>query len=220
MESWDPIWDNVFANQEWGKYPSESLIQFIARNYYKANRPRVKILEVGCGTGANIWFISREGFDTYGIDASKVAIDIAVSRLQREGLSASLSIGDISILPYEDNFFDAVIDNQCLYTNNQENTRRILQEIRRVLKPQGKLYSRTFSDKMYLGKTYDEIGLLEFNNVSDGPLSGKGFIRLSNKASIHDIYGSVFTIESIDSLDYTSHNEQIHISDYVILAVK
>ena len=32
--SWDPVWENVFQNQSWGKYPSENLVRFVARNFY------------------------------------------------------------------------------------------------------------------------------------------------------------------------------------------
>jgi ubiquinone/menaquinone biosynthesis C-methylase UbiE len=123
--SWDNVWDDVFANQEWGKYPSESLIQFIARNYYKLDRKTVRILEVGCGTGANVWFVAREGFAAYGIDGSAIAINKAAKRMSDEGIgNVSLVVGDIIKLPYEDNFFDAVIDNECIYSNNKSTQAR------------------------------------------------------------------------------------------------
>ena len=61
--SWDNIWDEVFRSQPWGKYPSEDVIRFVARNFYKApDRSSVKILEVGCGPGANLWYIAKERF--------------------------------------------------------------------------------------------------------------------------------------------------------------
>ncbi|EDP6584064.1 class I SAM-dependent methyltransferase, partial [Campylobacter jejuni] len=28
------IWENIFSQKEWGKYPSENLIRFIAKNFY------------------------------------------------------------------------------------------------------------------------------------------------------------------------------------------
>jgi len=30
---WDKIWDKVFTEHEWGRYPAENLIRFIANNY-------------------------------------------------------------------------------------------------------------------------------------------------------------------------------------------
>ena len=54
---WDKGWDKLFSNNEWGKYPGEELIRFIARNYYGvSDRSKVNILEVGCGVGANLWY--------------------------------------------------------------------------------------------------------------------------------------------------------------------
>jgi len=45
---WDKTWDNVFLKKEWGKYPPEELIRFIARNFYEVkNRKKVRILDMG-----------------------------------------------------------------------------------------------------------------------------------------------------------------------------
>ena len=57
---WNSGWNKVFKNSDWGKYPGEELVRFIARKYYDVpNRKVIKILELGCGTGANIWFMAR-----------------------------------------------------------------------------------------------------------------------------------------------------------------
>lgn len=121
MNSWDSNWEKIFKAQEWGKYPSENLIQFVARNFYKKNRAEVKLLEVGCGTGANIWYMSREGFNVSGIDGSDTAIKIAQERMKNENLNARLIVGDIISLPFDNMEFDAIIDNECLYSNNEQN---------------------------------------------------------------------------------------------------
>lgn len=49
MKSFCETWEKIHKEQEWGKYPSESVIRFIARNYYKTKRENVKILDFGCG---------------------------------------------------------------------------------------------------------------------------------------------------------------------------
>ena len=74
---WNRGWDNIFKKNKWGKYPDMSVIRFIANKYKKKDKKRLKILEVGCGTGANLSFFIEEGFNTYGIDGSKVAIKLA-----------------------------------------------------------------------------------------------------------------------------------------------
>lgn len=51
MKSFDNVWEEIHATQEWGKYPSEPVIRFMARNYYKKDRKSIKVLDFGCGGG-------------------------------------------------------------------------------------------------------------------------------------------------------------------------
>lgn len=216
-KSWDPIWDNVFENQNWGKYPSESLIRFVARNYYSKNRGTIKILEIGCGPGANIWYLSREGFAAYGIDGSEIAIQQAQERMNTEGLKADLMTGDILELPYANETFDAVIDVECLYANSLHNASKILEEVSRVLKNNGQLYSRTFSTNMYIGQSTDQK---EFAEVVDGPMANKGFTRLMNPEDIRNLYSPLFKIKSIDLEEATQNNGETITSEHVIICQK
>lgn len=218
--SWDPIWERVFSEQPWGKYPGESLIRFIARNFYKLKRSEVKILEVGFGTGANIWYLAKEKFDAYGIEGSETGVKLAHERLHEEGLKATLVVGDIINLPYEGNFFDAVIDNECIYSNSIVNSHLIFKEINRVLKPQGKFYSRTFSTSQFIGKNYNILAENEYTNIKEGPMAGKGFVRLTPKEEVPAIYGTHFNILSIDELETTSDNGKIRTSELIIIAEK
>jgi ubiquinone/menaquinone biosynthesis C-methylase UbiE len=219
-KSWDSTWEKVYSESSWGKYPGESLIQFIARNFYKRNRSEVKILEIGCGSGANIWFIAREQFLTFGIDGSESAIKHAQRRLEEDKLIADLVVGDIVSLPYLDATFDAVLDCECLYANNLENTDKILSEINRVLKPDGLFYSRTLSEKMYIGMSNRCVGEKSYIDISDGPIAGKGFARLMDMGDIINIYGNRFEIISIDKLEYTQFNMEQTISEYIIICKK
>ena len=56
----DRAWEEIFRSREWGKYPPEHLVRFIAGNFYGVpNRGAVGLLEIGCGPGANAWFMAR-----------------------------------------------------------------------------------------------------------------------------------------------------------------
>ena len=76
-KTFDKAWEKVHREREWGKYPSEDIIRFVARNYYRENRTEIKILDIGCGQGANTWYLAKEGFQTYGFYGSESAINKA-----------------------------------------------------------------------------------------------------------------------------------------------
>lgn len=220
---WDKGWDKLFSENEWGKYPSEELIRFIARNFYKSPiRSEIKILEVGCGTGANIWFFSREGFTSYGIDGSEVAIKKAKHYLKEDSLSANLEVGDAMNLPYADSYFDAVIDIECIYANTLEDSLIILKEIHRVLKNKGLFFSKTFGDGMS-GKETAIRHKTESNtylNMPDGPLrEDYGIIRLTAEHQINEIY-SLFSDIQYDYIQRSDFNRSHVIPEWVIQAKK
>ena len=121
--SWSNVWDDFFTEKNVSKYPQSDLIRFVSKYFNKSDKSLIKILEVGCGAGVNIWYLTREGFNTYGIDGSKIGIAQAKEKLDRENLNSDLSVGDIIKLPYQDDFFDCVIDNACLCANTKENSK-------------------------------------------------------------------------------------------------
>src|SRR5262249_51180391 len=110
---WDPKWEQIFSSRPWGKYPPEPIIREVMRAFSKnADRKQVRMLDLGCGPGANTWFMAREGFSVSGIDGSASAIAQNRQRLANERLSADLSVGDFTVaLPWPDQTFDGVIDN-------------------------------------------------------------------------------------------------------------
>jgi len=139
------IWDEIFTALEWGRYPPEELIRFMARHYYKTpNRGNVKVLELGCGPGANLWYLAREGFNAWGVDLSEVAIAHAKERLLREKVEAWLF--QESVMEISKNFqlctFDAVIDVCCLqHLDSSVDIEAALAGAKAVLKVGGRIFS-------------------------------------------------------------------------------
>lgn len=217
----DPIWETIFKKSEWGKYPGEDLIRFIARNYYGVpDRGALKILEVGCGPGANLWYIAREGFQVYGIDGSETAIKRAISRLDTEcpHWSGSLRKGDIKNLEFNANFFDAVIDNEAIYANSFEDSVQIFKELFRVTKQRGKIFSRTFAKGSYGDNTGTSVGHNAWI-VSEGPLLDKGFSRFTEYSEISLLLGD-FHINEVELLTRTVNGRSHEIKEWIIIGEK
>lgn len=154
-------------------YPNESLIQFIAGSYYKEPedmRKSIRVLEVGCGSGANLWMLSKEGFDVYGVDSSEVGIDLAREHLNKKwNVNANLCKGSFTDLPYDDAFFDVVVDIVSLQHINIADSHLALKEIYRVMKPAGKFFSYRFSDHsdMYEHSGGKRVDISTIDNIAD-----------------------------------------------------
>ena len=100
-----------------------------------------KILDLGCGSGRHLVYLAKRGFDAYGIDIARHGIKIARDWLKKERLKANLEIGDIyKKLPYRDNFFDAIIGIKTLHHEKIENIRKLIKEVKRILKPGGLIF--------------------------------------------------------------------------------
>jgi SAM-dependent methyltransferase len=217
--TWDPVWDDVFSQAKWGSYPSEHLVRFMARTYRHADPSKIKVLEIGCGPGANVWYMAREGFLVTGLDGSPVAIEQAKQRFAQEGLNANLRVGDAGNLEDPDDTYDAVVDVECLCANSREAARGILREVRRVLKPGGKLFSQTFTDRMPVGQAAKKLGPGEYTDAVGWPFEGKGFIRLETLEGIRDLYG-VLEVESVDEAEYSIGNGAHRVSEWLVICSK
>ena len=219
--SWDPTWEGVFRSQPWGKYPGEELIRFVARNFFHvSDRASVNLLEVGCGPGPNLWFLAREGFSAYGVDGSQTAIELARSRLDAEcpGWKGQLCRGDMLQLPFPDEFFDAVIDNEAVYCNDYPVAQRIYGEMSRVTKARGKLFCRTFAAGSWGDGTGERVGHNAWL-VGEGPMYNKGFSRFTEDLEIRELIQGFHVVET-ELLTRTMDNGAHAVKEWIILGEK
>ena len=93
------------------------------------NNPR--ILDVGCGTGANLKMLERHG-SAEGVDISQQAVDFC-----RERGLISVKLGAAEELPYENDAFDLVTALDVI--EHLDDDVAGLREMRRVLRPDGRV---------------------------------------------------------------------------------
>jgi len=96
----------------------------------------MNILDVGCGTGSHLELYQRYKCNLFGIDLSPSMMDVARERL---GDSAQLDLGNATEMPYEDDKFDLVISMLSLHEMSPDTRSTVLNEIKRVLKSDGRL---------------------------------------------------------------------------------
>jgi SAM-dependent methyltransferase len=98
------------------------------------SRPNLVILDVGCGTGETMSFIKRirEKTRVWGVDNSRVAINYAINRGHK-----TVKLADAKKMPFRTEMFDAVLALDVLEHIN--NPGKVLLEMKRLLKPGGKI---------------------------------------------------------------------------------
>ncbi|MDK1285601.1 class I SAM-dependent methyltransferase [Pseudoalteromonas umbrosa] len=141
MASWESIYQ---SGQQLNKYPFSEIVSLIFQ--MKKSNQSLKVLELGCGAGNNIYFMASEGIQCAGIDCSPSALRFATSRIEESQLTADLRVGCFTNLPWSANSFDLVIDRSALNCVPREQIKTALQQVHRVLKPGGRIFSQIYAD--------------------------------------------------------------------------
>ncbi|RPJ18647.1 MAG: methyltransferase domain-containing protein [Chloroflexi bacterium] len=105
-------------------------------------QPGETLLDVGCGTGGVTLPAKRRIGDkgsAAGIDPSPEMIAVARRKAQRAGLEIDLRVGVIESLPFQDDTFDVVTASLMMHHLPKHLQSKGLSEIRRVLKPGGRI---------------------------------------------------------------------------------
>jgi len=104
----------------------------------KVARPEagMKVLEVGCGTGANLELFAEAGCEITGVDLSPAMMDVARRKL---GDRADLRLGDAADMPFSDSSFDLVLSFLTLHEMPPAVRTPVMNEIVRVARADGKV---------------------------------------------------------------------------------
>lgn len=100
-------------------------------------RGRLRILDVGCGTGELSLLLAGMGHKVTGIDLSDEMLSVAISKAKASRLRAQFVTGDAESLNFDDESFDAVINRHLLWTLPHPDS--ALREWKRVLTKVGRV---------------------------------------------------------------------------------
>ncbi|MGH8498235.1 MAG: methyltransferase domain-containing protein, partial [Methylococcales bacterium] len=100
------------------------------------------ILDLCCGQGRHAFEIAKRGYtNVVGFDRSHYLIDRARKYNETNRLNVMFKEGDARKLPFKNDNFDAVLiaGNSFGYFESNQDDMKILNEVMRILKPEGKL---------------------------------------------------------------------------------
>lgn len=128
------------------------LFYFILKTHVSIIVPYIengRVLDIGCGCGNLLLWLKQHGWETYGIDISPKAVEVANKR----GLK--VSHGELTDIKYEADFFDVIVVNQVL--EHVHDPMGLLREIRRILKPKGLLIIGTPNIDSYESRIFGKF---------------------------------------------------------------
>ena len=148
----------------------------------------LKVLEVACNEGDNlIGFAKQYGNVNYGIDNNESWLNNGIEKVKHEKLEeqVKLKVGNAVKLPFEDNFFDVVINEAMLTMLSQKDKERAVKEYYRVLKPGGILLTH---DVRQVKEDNEEIKRLQHVlHISALPLTLESWVELFGSAGFKNI---------------------------------
>ncbi|OGX15651.1 MAG: hypothetical protein A2166_02660 [Omnitrophica WOR_2 bacterium RBG_13_41_10] len=131
----------------------------------------LSILEIGCGLGYDSRYMAKKGLKVVSLDLSFRNVDLTLKGSSLLELDVKGICADGENLPFQNNTFDIVYSFGVLH--HTPNTQKAIDEIYRVLKPQGKcfvmLYHKGYA--YYFIKLYGWISLKYLSKTEDRLIS-------------------------------------------------
>ncbi len=198
-------WDAIYARgEDANEEPWTNVVSFVNRFVVPRGGDRISFLELGCGSGPNLRFAARLGFDCIGIDVSAVALELCQKRLDRDGLSADIRLCPYGKLPFADGSFDCVIDRASLMFADDATLTQTVSEVHRVLKPSGLFFHNTVADVaaanlVALPRSDAEAGTTDTATYEKYP-----DFRLSSAQDLYDRFGPQWNVRELKRIDRTT----------------
>jgi SAM-dependent methyltransferase len=118
-----PPWDTNLTPPE--------LVDLIANQKLPAGRA----LDLGCGTGTNVVYLAKHGWEVTGVDFVGKAIAAARRKARAAGVTAQFFQGDVTRLDFLTPGFDFTLDLGCLHSLPAGHRLAYVSGLARLLRP-------------------------------------------------------------------------------------
>ena len=154
----------------------------------------MSILDVGCGTGSYLDFYKRFQCNLFGIELSPAMLEIAKQRL---GQQADLYHGSAADMPYPDESFDLIVSMLVLHELDHAVRLAVLSEIKRVMKPSGKLLLIDFNRGPMQGfEGWKTKTIITLSEIAAGRKHFKNYRHFMSINGLHNLIESAaLTVE-------------------------
>jgi SAM-dependent methyltransferase len=204
MDNNQAEWDRSYRNRDnFVFYPHEEVIRFVSKYIRKRtgldesrdvvpDAGHTRVLDLGCGIGRHVIYCHEMGLESFGVDLSAEAIQVAVEWAARRGIPdprSRIMQGDIRRLPWEDGFFRCAVSHGVLDSMPFDIARAACTELARVMAAGGLVYCDLISgDDSAHAREYSGEEVVTTSHE-------RGTVQLYfNLQKIHALVGGLFEI--------------------------
>lgn len=200
-KEWDRLYQQGLHKSVW---PWSEIVALVMKYAKNIGKKKFRVLELGCGAGANIPFFQSLGVDYFAIEGSKTTVTELCKRFPM--YEKNIVIGDFTkSIPFDDSF-DLIFDRASITHNPTSAIRDVLVNINNHLKKNGLFigvdwFSTEFSEYSEGQPAGDDFTR---NNFDSGNLAGTGTVHFADESHLRDLFKE-FDIE------YLEHKTVSHI---------
>ena len=187
-------WEEQYSsNHHMSIWPWSDLVSYIYRYTELAKRPKVKVLEIGCGAGANIRLFQELGADYYAMDGSSTIVKMLQEKYPV--YAKNLAVGDFTKeIPFGETF-DVIVDRAALTHNTTVDIKKTVKLIEEHLSTGG----GQFIGIDWFSKNHDDFALgdilandeyTKFMGEVDGQFAGVGNVHFSDEAHLRELFAN------------------------------
>ena len=142
-------WEGLYATSDVADLPwyTPNLDPDFERSLAAQNLQGSRVLDLGTGPATQAMNLARRGFDVIGTDISPSAIRKAKAASKAAGLKIEFRVDDILRSKLEESLVDVIVDRGVFHVLPPEKRSVYVETVHRILRPQGWLLLKCFSDK-------------------------------------------------------------------------
>jgi SAM-dependent methyltransferase len=212
-------WHANYVGGRFNRYPYDSVVSFVLRNFGGLSleeRARLKFLDLGCGGGNHVKFLRDEGFDGYGADGAEEGV-----RLTRDLIGPAAADRVVTAyfhdLPFDDGFFDGIIDRQSIGHNRGADIPAILAEIHRVLRPGGLYFGHVFSLETSAFRHGRDFGAGDYGHFTGGDFKSSVMVHAFDRPEIELLFAAfdLAGLKSVATRDLLNPDEFVVVFEII-----
>jgi SAM-dependent methyltransferase len=142
-QSFAAVWSDTYRigdHHLWDQSaPSSELVGYILGARFPAS---ARVLDLGCGTGADATFLATQDYEVHGLDFSADALRLASERARQSRVVVAWHECSALNTPFDAGYFDLITDRGCCHHIGEALRRRYAEEFAHILKPGGVLFLR------------------------------------------------------------------------------